>query len=413
MDVIIVSCVFQPEPIISAKSSSSLVIELTRRKHNVKVITNFPNRPAGKIYPGYHRHLYNKENNGDGLDILRCYSTLSSKSTLFSRLMENITFGITSSTAVLISKKPNVIYANTWPIFSQELTCLVAKVRRIPIILSIQDIYPESLTVQGRLTKSSMIYRMLRWVDLMNARSANALVVISDRFAKIYTEERGIPAEKVHVIPNWADEEEIKILPKEQARKNYNIPENAFVLVYAGNVGAAAGVETIIQAIGELPESSNVRLVIAGEGSQLNHCREMAKEIGNEKILFHSPWLREETSSLLSTADVLVLPTKGNQSLVSVPSKLITYLIAAKPILALAKDDSDITDLIHRAGCGWVIEPDYPEIVAETIQNIQTLLQQEFVRMGSAGRKYALEHHSREKNVGDVMDILFELAGSK
>ena len=406
MIILIVSAVFQPEPVISAITSSDIADKLIHDGKQVIVITNFPNRPGGILYTGYHRKLYQLDTNTADYKILRCYSSLSPTSSLINRLLENITFGLSSSLAILFSKKPDVIYSNTWPVFAQGLTCLVAKLRRIPIVLSVQDIYPESLQVQGRLSRTNIIYKVLRWIDRMNARSAKAVIVISERFKNIYTKDRGIAEEKVHVIPNWTDTGEIKLLPKEQSRRTYNIPVNDLVLVYAGNVGAAAGVETIIQAMGKLPESSRIILLIAGEGSQLSNCKELAKQIGNEKIFFHSPWLREETGSLLSAADIFVLPTRGNQSLVSVPSKMITYLFSGKPILALAKEDSDIADIIKRTGCGWVIEPDRPENVAELVQKIKGVAQDEYDRMGAAGRKYALEHHSRETNVKQIITNL-------
>src|SRR4030042_290041 len=358
MNISIISAVFPPEPVLTAVTSSQIATQISLQGKRVKVITNFPNRPAGKIYLGYHRHIYKREVDNDGYEIIRCFTSLSTNSTLFSRLLENITFGLTSCMIVLFSQKPEVIYANTWPIFAQGLICLVARLRRIPIVLSIQDIYPELLAIQGKLSKLGVFYRILYSLDRMIAGCASAIIVISDRFAKIYTKERGIRPEKVHVIPNWVDVEEIKILPKDQCRKKYKIPENAFLLVYAGNIGVAAGVETIIQAVGSLPDYSNVILLVAGQGSQLKRSIELANKIGSEKIIFHSPWLSDETSSLLSTADILVLPTKSNQLQASVPSKLITYLFAAKPILALAKEDTDIAELIREVGWGWVFGGD-------------------------------------------------------
>ena len=72
-------------------------------------------------------------------------------------------------------------------------------------------------------------------------------------------------------------------------------------------------------------------------------------------IFFHTPWLKEETAQVLKTPDVLILPTRGNQSAASVPSKLISYLFAAKPVIALANEDSDVADVIRKANCGWVM----------------------------------------------------------
>ncbi|OJX38344.1 MAG: hypothetical protein BGO78_10100 [Chloroflexi bacterium 44-23] len=93
MNIVIVSSVFLPEPIVSARTSQSLAHELTALGHVVKVITNFPNRPAGQIYEGYKRSIFSSENTPSGYSITRCFSTFSKSSSIFSRLLENVVFG--------------------------------------------------------------------------------------------------------------------------------------------------------------------------------------------------------------------------------------------------------------------------------------------------------------------------------
>jgi colanic acid biosynthesis glycosyl transferase WcaI len=353
----------------------------------------------------------------DGIDVLRCFSTFSQESSLISRFLENISFGLFSGIVVFIAKKPDVIYANTWPIFAAGILSIVAFLRGIPLVTSIQDLYPESLMVQGRFTKLTErhpIIRLLRFLDTWVARNSQAVIVISERFARIYCQDRGIRADKIKVVRNWGDEKELTAGgPENDIRRNYSIPKQDLLLVYGGNVGVAASVETVIRAMGLLPKDVGVKLLIAGEGSQLNNCQDLALRIGKEKIVFYTPWPVEETASVLRAADILVLPTKGKQCIVSIPSKLISYLFAAKPILALANDDAEIARLICQAGCGWVVEPESPQKVADMILKIHRLSRQELDYMGLSGRMYALEHYSRPSNVRRVLDTFFEVATYK
>jgi glycosyltransferase involved in cell wall biosynthesis len=410
MNLQIVSAVFPPEPIVTAKTSFQIAVQINKSNGRIKVLTNFPNRPQGKIYQGFRRSLYKNEITTQGFELLRCFSSFSTNSSISNRFLENLTFGFTSSLALLFTTKPKAIYANTWPIFAQGMTILISKIRRIPIVLSIQDIYPESLEIQGRITKRNLIYKILRWIDQINAKWATELIVISERFAKVYIEDRKIAANKVHVIPNWIDEEDLKIIRKEKAREQYNLPKDTFMMIYGGNIGAAAGIETIIEGVSKLPADSKVILLIAGEGSNLKYCQELAQKAGKDRIIFHSPWLAEETGSLLSAADVLVLPTRGNQSMVSVPSKMITYLFMGKPILAIANQDSDIAETISKSGCGWVIEPNNTDILAKKLIEIWNASDEFRSAMGSKGRNYAINNFSMSTCLPKIIDVLEKAA---
>ena len=121
MKIGIVSCLFLPEPIVSSHTGADLAEQLRGSGHRVRVITSFPSRPNGKLYEGYKRRLWLYDRSFSRYDVLRCFSFVSPASTLLSRFLENISFGITSGLAVLFLEKPDVLYGNTWPIFAQGI----------------------------------------------------------------------------------------------------------------------------------------------------------------------------------------------------------------------------------------------------------------------------------------------------
>lgn len=408
MRITIVSPVFPPEPIVSAKTSSDVAQELAQKGHAVQVVTAFPNRPSGKLMAGYRRSLWSKEKHGPGLSVLRCFSFFSAQSSLPSRFLENISFGIASALAVLWMKKPDVLYANTWPIFAQSMLALVCRLRNIPVVLSIQDIYPESLYSQRRVSEQrSILTRLLRWLDLKTAQSSAAIIVIAERFRTIYVEDRQIEAEKVQVIPNWVDERDVEVgLKNNPIRSQHSIPEDAFLVVFAGNIGVAAGVEAVIRAFGDLGELEKVYLLIAGSGSQLAECQKLAQAAGNPRVVFHSPWLAAETSSVLAAGDVCILPTQGSQSTVSTPSKLITYMLAARPILACVEENSDIAATLRRADCGWIIPTDDQQALAQKVRALSELSPQALKSYGEHAQQYALTHMTRAVNLPRLIDLI-------
>lgn len=412
MEIIIISCVYPPEPVTTAQTSAQLAEAAIGQTHTVKVITNFPNRPAGKIYPGFRRHIYSKSVLSDQYSILRCFSTFSENSSILSRFLENISFGFTSGLALLFSKKPDVVYANTWPLFATGIVRLISSIRRIPLVISVQDIYPESLAVQGHFDTQGLVYRFLILVDRWIARGCEKIIAISESFVTIYTETRNIDPDRIAMIPNWVEENSIVPLPQMLYRKENGIQENAFVLVYGGNIGTAAGVDRLLKSLKGINHHRELVFIIAGAGSQLEACRKTAKEIKNIRVVIHSPWESEDTSKVLSAADVLVLPTAGEQSHVSVPSKMIPYLLSSRPVLVLALPESAVAQMIDQAGCGWVIRAGDNEAVVRKIEELASIPRADLFVMGKRGREYVLENMASEACLGKIINI-FSVVGKK
>ena len=393
MRILVVSPIYPPEPIVSSLTSAEIAEELRRRGNEVTVITAFPNRPAGRLYPGFSRRLYQRRQSTDGIEVIRCFATLSTASRVLSRSMENLSFGVTSGLAALFVRRPNVIYSNTWPIFATGLLWFVARMRNIPMVVSVQDVYPESLMVQGRIRADSRLARWLTRIDRHIVQRCRSVIVISESFASIYRDRRGVAPEKVHVVPNWIDERSVTVNDARAAdlRAALGVPPDSILLAYGGNVGAAAAVETVVESFQYLQEQQNVYLLIAGEGAHLPECQRLAEAIGGHRIRFYNPWPKAETSLVLSAADILVLPTRGTQSLASVPSKLVTYMLAARPIIALAASQSDLATVITRAKCGWLVEPDRPESVGSNLEAGYCTWQKRFAEIWSVRTRLCLD----------------------
>jgi glycosyltransferase involved in cell wall biosynthesis len=386
--IVVVSCVFPPEPVVSSRTSFDLARELAARGHDVTVLAPFPNRPAGRLYAGYRRALLRRERTPEGFGIVRCASSLSRSSSMLSRLAENVSFGITSSLALLFGRKPAVIYANTWPVFAAAAIAIVARLRRIPLIASVHDVYPETLVSQRR-AGVGIIGRVLLAIDRVVVRRAVAVVVVSNRFAEYYRRTRGVEASRMHIVPDWLPSAGTEEAPGagEASRARNGIPAGAFLLTFGGNITISAAVETVIEAFRHV-DDNDVHLLVAGAGASLDDCRRLAAEIAPRRIHFESPWTGK--MDVLYAADAVVLPTHADQSMVSVPSKLINYLLSARPVLAMAQPGSDTAATILASGCGVLIPPDDMRALADAIGAMKGLPGEERQRMGRAGRAWAM-----------------------
>jgi len=407
-----VSCVFPPEPVVSSRTSFDVARALAARGHQVTVIAPFPNRPAGRLYAGHRRVPFRREFAREGFRIVRCASFFSRRSSMLSRLVENVSFGMMSMLALLFRRKPAAIYANTWPIFAAGMIAIVARLRRIPFVLSVQDIYPESLRSQRR-SGSGLAARVLLAIDPWIARNARAVVVISRRFAEHYLRTRGVDASRIHVVPNWLSSEGTEEMAGavEACRDRNGIPRDAFLLTYGGNVGVAASVETVIETFRHLDDDPDIHLLVAGDGASLEDCRRLATEIAPRRIHFQNAWFG--TMDVLHAADALVLPTHAAQSSASVPSKLINYLLSGRPILATALPESDTAAAIQTSGAGVVVEPDDPVALAAAIRATKRLPRDERERMGRAGRTWAMVNVTTEVCLPRLIDIIENCARSQ
>lgn len=403
----VVSCVFPPEPVVSARTSQDIAAGLAGCGYEVKVVAPYPSRPGGRIYRNYRRRLISRSAHSSGYTIARTFSIPSAKSTRSSRFVENISFGISSAAYLLFARRPNVIYANSWPVFASGLLSLVAGLRRIPYVVVVQDMYPESYYEQGRGDRKSRSYRLMRWIDQQVAKRAAHVVVLSEAFARTYREDRGVPASRISVIPNWAEKSANLGDPStrdgeaQSLRRSAGIPADAFAVAYGGNIGVAAGVESLIHALNELED---VYGLIAGEGSSLPSCRVIGQ--GNARVRFITPWPAEQTVPLYRAANVLVLPTQGSQSLNSVPSKLIHYMLSGRPVIAAGLPGSELVNIIETSGCGWVVPPDQPQALAEKIRQIRQLPREELRQRGEAGRRYALANFTSQTCLPKIIHII-------
>ncbi len=324
---------------------------------------------------------------------------------MLSRLAENLSFGITSSLALLFRRRPDVIYANTWPVLAAGMIAIVARLRRIPIVFFLQDIYPESLDAQGR-PGGRVVRRVLLTLDRWIVRGAAAVVVISERFAEHYRRTRSVESSRIHVVPNWLSSEGTEEISgvAEECRDRNGIPRDAFLLTYGGNIGVAAAVETVIEAFRHLGDVPDLRLLIAGDGASLGECLRLAAEIAPSRIYFQNPWI--DTMSVLHAAQAVVLPTRAEQSMASVPSKLISYLLAGRPVVAATLGGAETAAVIQASGSGVVVDPEDPKALAAAFRAMAQRSREERLRMGLAGRAWALANMTTDACLPRLISIV-------
>jgi len=391
---LILSAVFPPEPVVSASISSALAETLSQEGEDVEVLCPQPTRPQNFRY---------EENEiiETGYMITRVNSFTYPASGFIGRMRESYSFGKYCAAHIAVNHtKIKGVYANTWPLLAQYLTVRVARKHQIPVVLHIQDMYPEAILGKLPFFRGA-VRALLLPLDQYILKRATHVVAISERMKMHLVKTRKIDAAKVSVVCNWQDESDFI-----QDVKIGKETESAFTFMYLGNIGPVAGLETVIEAFVQAGFNDS-RLVIAGSGSMKNQLQEKANQHPKTLIEFW-PVPAGKVSATQGKSDVMILPIKKGAALSSIPSKLPAYMFSSKPVLASVDHDSDTAQAVTESGCGWVVEPESVDELATMMRKVRETNQEELDLRGERGYEYAMEHFSKQRNLPRLVKIIEE-----
>jgi glycosyltransferase involved in cell wall biosynthesis len=399
--ILLISAVFPPEPVVSASLTKDLALSLTQTKE-VLVLTPRPSRPFGfsfeKVPEGNSRFKQ---------VVLNSYTC--PKANLIGRMRESYSFGKHASAYIRKNRNSiECIYFNVWPLLSQLLIVNAAKKYRIPSIIHVQDIYPESLSGKVHLG-SKMVIKLLLPLDKYILKNASEIVVISKNMLNTLVKTRGISVNKIGIIPNWQNENDfIEFGKLKKSSITKELEGNTFIFMYLGNIGPVAGVDLLIESFAKAG-LEGATLIIAGAGSQKNKCIGLAKSYKNAAIKFWDV-PKGKVPQIQEVANVMLLPVKKGASLSSIPSKLPAYMFSKKPVIACVEEECDTANAIKAAECGWIITPEDTNELIKTLQTVRSIPEKELLRLGSNGFNYAIENFSTEKNLKKLVDIIIGTA---
>ncbi len=391
--VLIISAVFLPEPLVSAKISSDIAIMMSNYE-DVMVVCPHPSRPDG--YNFEKNKIEQKTYSVHYLNSYRC-----PKSKLFGRIKESYSFGKHCVNFIKRNRKDiKKIYINSWPFISQYLIVKQAVRSNIKTILHIQDIYPESLVKKMPKIIGSLLFKLLLPIDKYTLRNASKIIGISTNMNNYLSSSRKVKENKFSLVRNWQEDN----LFNDYKSANLNNDKNVFVFMYIGSISASAGVDVIIKSF-DLAKMNNSRLIIAGDGSEKEKCIKIAMETGNVQIEFKDV-TPSQTPFLQSEATVLLLPLKKGIALTATPSKLTAYLFSGRPVLATVEQKTDVYNIIRKGKCGVVKIPENIASIAEGMKELYLLPKPELNRLGENGRKYAEANLSKKINLKKCISII-------
>jgi glycosyltransferase involved in cell wall biosynthesis len=395
-NILIISAVFPPEPVVSANLSYDIASTLSEN-NEVTVISPKPSRPLGfKFDVTSQKFTFNH---------IISNSIVCPVSSIYGRLKESYSFGKFCFSYINDNyNNIDVIYANTWPLLGQYFVIKAAKKFKIPVILHVQDIYPESLTNKIPVLGSSLQLLLLP-LDKYLLRNSNRIIAISNKMRNHLVKSRAIEMKKINVVQNWQDES--VFINSNTIFTNENAGKHPFTFMYLGNIGPVAGVELLVEAFSK-SKLSNCRLIIAGSGSKKESIQKRVLELNLQSVEF---WIvpSGKVPETQRYADILILPVKKGAAMSSVPSKLPAYMFSSKPIMACVDEDSDTAETIISANCGWILAPENEDGLSQMMKMVVKMPLEELQQRGKNGFDFAIANFSKRKNLKKLCDIITEV----
>lgn len=400
-NVLMVSGVFIPEPIVSANIMTQLATELSKIYH-VTVLRPKPSRPKGFIMPDF-------DYNSLPFEVKVIDSYTCAESSLYGRYRETTSMG--KICARYISQHHNeidFIYNDAWWLWGLNKVAKAAVKFNIPYITPVQDIYPESLASKLPNIKwlRNIVMTLLAPIDRYTLTHAAKIHTISNKMMKQLSETRNIPQDRFVVVRNWQNEQafiEYRKLHEESLCKHKDV----FTFMYMGNVGPLAGIDILFEALHQA-KLRNVRLVVAGSGSAKETLMESAKGYSDCNIEFWDvPFGKVPATQ--DQADVMCLPVKKGYAMTSIPSKLPAYMFSAKPVLASVDQESDTASCITNADAGWVAAPEDVDDIARCMNEAYHTTQKELIEKGKRGFDFSIQHLSKKMNLPILVKACVEV----
>ena len=361
-----------------------------RDGHQVTVVTCAPNHPQGKVYEGYSNQIYQRETR-DGISVVRVWTFVTANEGFLKRTLNYISYMCSAVILSLFVPKADVVISTSPQFFNGLAGYVVGKLKRIPWVLEIRDLWPESIVAVGAIRNPAII-KMLEWIEQFAYRKADRIVPVTDSF-KTYMLGKGIEAGKITVVKNGVDLTQYTPLDGASSIAEELGIKGKFVVSYFGTHGMAHHLETIFHAARRLSSSKDIVFLMVGDGAERQALIRMRDKmaLGNVIMLDQQPKSRMREFWALSDIS-LVLLKKSDLFKTVIPSKIFESLAMAKPIILGVEGES--ADLLRAAKAGICIEPEHADDLAAGVLELShnpAGCQQ----LGRNGRQYVMAHFDR------------------
>ena len=305
----------------------------------------------------------------------------------------------------LRAKDIDLIYLASTPPIQGVLGGGLKKIKKVPFVYNLQDIFPDSLAGTGLAKKGGLLWKIGRVIENFTYRNADKIIVISEDFKRNIM-AKGVPEEKIVVVYNWVDEEAVKHVSREDNKlfDAYGLDRSKFYITYSGNIGLTQNMDMLLEVAKELEMNPDIHFVLIGEGAYKKRVEEIIAEnnINNVTLLPFQPY--EDISHVFSLGDAGLVISKPGVGENSVPSKTWSILSASRPVLANF-DENELKSIVTENQCGIFTKAGDKEAFKQAILRLYEN-RELCVEMGRNGREFILKNLTRAVGTQKYVDVI-------
>lgn len=369
MHILFLTDNFPPEVNAPASRTFEHCREWVRAGHRVTVITCAPNFPQGKVYSGYKNRLWQAAEM-DGIKVIRVWSYITANEGFARRILDYVSYMVSAILASPFVSKPDLVIGTSPQFFTACAAYVVSRLKGIPFVFELRDIWPESIKAVGAMQESAAI-RFLEQVEMFLYRKAARIVSVTESFRRTLI-KRGIDGEKIKVVTNGVDIARFQLMAKDSALVERLGLQGKFVAGYIGTHGMAHALETILAAADRLQREGDdtVRFILLGDGARKPVLQEQAQAMGLRNVLFVDSVGKADVARYWSLLDVSVIHLKKTELFTTViPSKLFEGMGMGIPVLHGVAGES--AEIVEKEGAGLVFEPENVDALLDGLRRFR------------------------------------------
>src|SRR5271167_2567397 len=309
--------------------------------------------------PSYHTddgnsrgfRLWSRDDRGK-ITVIRTRGTRFSKSNLAGRLVNLGTYYLLAAIVAFRLPRPDVIVAETDPPLLGALAAVLKRRWGCRLVYNVQDLYPDIAEVTGGV-RSPFLLELLRRANDYAYERADLIVTLGHDMARRIV-DKGVPTNKVVVVPDWVDCRRIHPLDSNPLRRSFG---DKFVVMYSGNIGLSQQLEAVLEAAGRLRDDERILFAMIGEGARKKWLEERARAMGLSNVIFLPYQPEENLAESLSAADLHLIPLAPGAAGCLVPSKIYGILAAGRPFIAMMEENAEVAQIAREDAVGFVVRP--------------------------------------------------------
>jgi colanic acid biosynthesis glycosyl transferase WcaI len=411
MNILVLGINYAPEKTAVAPFTTGLCEHLSSEGHEVCVITAFPYYPEWKTWEGYRGHWFQDERINN-VAIRRVWHFVPNRaSKLMQRLAHDFTFTVSAFAAGLFARDFDAIYCASPPPTLALAAYALAKIHRKPFLIKLTDLASEAALATGILDEGILV-RVARAIERFVYRKAEVVVCLCQPFIEKLA-SCGIPRERLRLIPDWGDTQRVYPIAQPDAFRTANgISTGQLLVMHTGNMGKKQDLLNVVRAAELTQDTSDLLWLLVGTGEERPLIeKEIARlSLANIRLLPLQPV--EGLAEMYSAADILLLNQKAAVKDAVIPSKLLTYMAAGRPVLAAVNEKSEAARQIQNAQCGVQIPAEDPRALIEAVSRLRQdmALRQ---KLGANGRVYALRNFTKQRVLHEYHELFRQVTGEK